>query len=225
MSRSPSGRPPSRHPSPPSSNRGLYLTLAGVAAVVVGLFVVAMIARGGGDTVAQTAPVTIQGEPLPPFPQGAGGVADPATDPAVGQVAPTLEGVSFDGAPVRVAADGTPRLVLFLAHWCPHCQVEVTKIQQMVDEGRLPDGVEVVAVSTSASPGRPNYPPSAWLEREGWSSPVLVDDGASAAGQAFGLTSFPYGVYLDGDNRVVVRTAGALDPALVELLLAQLAGT
>jgi cytochrome c biogenesis protein CcmG, thiol:disulfide interchange protein DsbE len=215
-----------RSPSSSSSNRGLYLVLGAVAAVVVAAFGVAVLVGGGDDAdddgQVQVAPISVAGSALPAFPEGPG-VPDPATDPAVGLEAPTLAGVGFDETAVEVGADGTPRLVLFLAHWCPHCQREVPKIQDLVDGGSVPEGVEIVAVSTSVQSNQGNYPPSRWLADEGWTSPVIVDDEASSAARAFGLTGFPYGVYVDGDNRVVARTSGEVDPAVVQQLLGQLA--
>jgi cytochrome c biogenesis protein CcmG, thiol:disulfide interchange protein DsbE len=222
MSTRPRTTPPSS-----SSNSGLYWTLGGVALVIVGIFAVALFVRGGegaGADVDQTADVTVEGQALPMFP-GESPVADPSTDPATGLEAPTLRGVSFDGTPVEVTGDGTSRLVVFVAHWCPHCQREVPKLQDLVEAGEVPDGIEIVAVSTSVDARQPNYPPSRWLlDREGWTSPVLLDDADSSAARSYGLTSFPYGVYLDGDNRVVARTAGALEADVVRQLLDVTAG-
>ena len=47
------------------------------------------------------------------LPQYTGG----ETDPAIGTVPPMLEGRSFDGSSVVIdPSDGTPKLVVFLAH-------------------------------------------------------------------------------------------------------------
>jgi hypothetical protein len=99
----------------------------------------------------------------------------------------------------------------------------VPKVQDLVDDGRVPDGVQVVAVSTSVQPDQGNYPPSAWLAEEGWTSPVLVDDESFSAAQTYGLTGFPYGVYVDGEGRVVARTSGEIETDVIEGLLGQLA--
>ena len=214
-------------PGASSSNRGLYLTLLAVGVIVVALFGVALLVGGDDDDPdaaagLETAPVEVEGTPLPDYPAEASGLADQGSDPAVGETAPTLTGVSFDGTPVAVTADGTPKLVLFLAHWCPHCQREVPKVQDLVDDGKVPDGVQIVAVSTAVRPDQGNHPPSAWLADEGWSSPVLVDDQSSTAAQSYGLTGFPYGVYLDGEGRVVARTSGEIKTDVIEDLLGQL---
>ena len=91
-------------------------------------------------------------------------------------------------------------MVIFAAHWCPHCQREIPIIQDWVDGGGLPDDVDIVTVSTGIEPTAPNYPPEAWFEREGWTAPVIVDETGSVA-QAYGLASYPYFVILDGERQ------------------------
>src|SRR5690606_20257865 len=75
--------------------------------------------------------------------------------------------------------------------------------------GGLPEGVDLVAVSTAADERRPNYPPAAWLDREGWTAPTLVD-GDGAAATASGGSAFPFFVAVDGGGTVVARTSGEL---------------
>ena len=66
-------------------------------------------------------------------------------------------------------------------------------------------------------PARPNYPPSSWLEREGWTSPVLADGDGEAA-SAYGLPAFPYWVAVDADGRIVERRTGELTPRQIDQL-------
>jgi hypothetical protein len=73
----------------------------------------------------------------------------------------------------------------------------------------MPDGIDLVSIATAIDPTRPNYPPDAWLAREGWTVPVMVDSTNSVA-SAFGLSAYPYWVFLDGDGKVVMRTTGEL---------------
>jgi thiol-disulfide isomerase/thioredoxin len=146
--------------------------------------------------------VTVSGDSLPAFAEG--------DDPAVGLPAPTLQGEDFRGQPVAVADDGRPKAIVFLAHWCPHCQREVPVIQDWLDAEGAPQDVDLYSVATSIDPAQPNYPPDAWLEREGWTVPVLVDDADDAAATAFGLTVFPYFVFVDADGNVVARASGEL---------------
>ncbi len=187
-----------------------------VGGIVVAFALAMFLSRGGGDD--ETAPVTVSGESLPEF-QGA------QNDPAVGMPAPEVEGESFDGTPVEILPDGTPTAIVFLAHWCPHCQVEVPRVQAWIEEEGPPAGVELTSVSTSVDRSRPNYPPSEWLEREGWTVPVLVDDAGGTLAGAFGLTSFPFWVFVDGDGMVVGRHAGEMQIEALAAALASLQAT
>ena len=164
--------------------------------------------------VSETRPVEVAGTPLPVH------TADP--DAAIGMSAPSLVGRSFDGTEVRIGSGGTPMAIWFLAHWCPHCQAEVPKIVDLLADGAIPSGVDLYSVSTGADPGAANYPPSAWLEREGWTIPVLADEGSGAAATSFGLDAFPFLVLVDGNGRVVSRTTGELDPAAITGMLEDL---
>jgi thiol-disulfide isomerase/thioredoxin len=180
-----------------------------VTAVVVAVGLVLALAGGkddttgpGGDAVPAYGPVTLDGAALPAFE----GTAD---DAAAGQPAPRLQGTSPEGSAVTVGGAGQPTLVAFLAHWCPHCQRELPVLVDLMAKGEL-DGTRVVAVLTGTSPDRPNFPPVPWLQREGWAGDVLLDDDASTAAQGFGLSSYPYLVFLDSDGAVVARASGEL---------------
>jgi thiol-disulfide isomerase/thioredoxin len=156
-------------------------------------------AAGG---VAQTRPATVTGTRLPQF-------QSTTNDVAVGKVAPTLTGTNFAGQPVTIGKDGHPKAVVFVAHWCPHCQAEVPRIAAYLQSAGLPKNVELYFVPTNTNPNYPNYPPSAWLQRDGVESvPTLVDSSKGDAYNAFGGTSFPYFVLLDQNNKVLARLAG-----------------
>jgi thiol-disulfide isomerase/thioredoxin len=208
--------------------------LGGAAIIVVAAVVAIVLTQGpktGGSSAAPSpalaspglgstglwAPATVEGKALPRF-TGSG------SDPAVGMPAPIVRGASFSGAPVTIAADGRPKVVLFLAHWCPHCQREVPLIEGWLKAGGAPSDVDLVSVITSISPDAPNYPPDAWLQREGWTVPVIVDpDGAVAA--AYGLPAFPYWVLVDKAGRVQVRLVGELTIADLQAAIGQLRGS
>jgi thiol-disulfide isomerase/thioredoxin len=179
-----------------------FIVLGAIVAVALGIALLASAGDddGGSDQLA-TAAVTVRGAPLPPIPDG-------AADPAVGSPAPTLEGVDPDGQGTQVTF-GEPTLVAFLAHWCPACQAELPELVALAEEGGL-DGLDVVAVLTGTDRTRPNHPPGAWLDREGWTGRVLLDDQGSPAASAFGLTSYPYLLLVDADGNVIARNAGGL---------------
>lgn len=232
MANAPRSIPPSpgRRPAGPSgggSRTPLFVGL-GVVAVVVVALVAALALRGGddggsvaaggavptGEGTSPTQPVTVTGAALPPF-------EDASPDPAVGLVAPTLAGATFDGSAVTLTpGDGRPKLVVFLTHWCPHCQKEVPVLVDWMAEGRAPANLDVVAVSTASDPGRGNFPPQEWLAGEGWPQRVLADNATSEAATAYGLQSFPYLVVLDADGTVVARAAGEQGADQLDALVA-----
>jgi thiol-disulfide isomerase/thioredoxin len=159
---------------------------------------------------------TISGDPLPPF-------AGPTGDGAVGVVVPTVQGADFSGKTVSIAADGRPKAIMFFAHWCPHCQAEVPLIQTWVSAGGVPQGVDLVSVATGIDPARPNYPPDAWLQREGWTVPVLVDP-ANTIAEAYGLTAYPFWVFVGPDGKVAGRAAGEMTIPNLEAMIGRLSG-
>ncbi len=201
-----------------SPNRAM-LALIGVAVVGFAILI-AVLSTGESesavsvDDIAQQ--VDVRGEPLVTF----GG--DPATDSARGRPAPVLDGSDFDGREISVG-DGEPTLISFMASWCPACQQELPELVAWLDEGRLPEGVELVVVSTGLDAGRPNWPPDVWLEEEGYNGPILVDDGSGTAARALGLNATPFWVAIDGDGTVVLRLAGMLSGEQLDEVAALLA--
>ena len=196
--------------------------------VVIGLLVIFLggddgedSAGGLGDSIQETAEVTISGEDLPAMADS--GVPAAGADEAVGLAVPKLVGQSFDGSDVTIdGSDGNPKMVVFLAHHCPHCQAEVPVIQQWIDDGGAPEGLEIYGVATGQDPSRPNYPPSDWLKSEGWSSPVLADDDAQSAAQSWGLSGYPYFVMVDADGNVWQRASGELPVEEIDRLADEL---
>ena len=210
-------RPPGKGPVGGKRTRALWV---GAGAVVLALAVVAVAGSRGSNSggkgkeaagLEQTRPVEVSGPALPQF-------TGEDDDPAVGKTAPELRGASFDGTPVAIT-HGRPTLVLFVAHWCPHCQREVPVIAKHLRSHPLPDGVQLVTVATATSASQPNYPPSAWLEREGWKAPTLVDSSNGTAADAFGLLSYPYFVALDSAGKVVARTSGEIPTEQFDVLV------
>jgi thiol-disulfide isomerase/thioredoxin len=169
-------------------------------------------------TPTEVGAVDVSGAALERAPQS-------GSDPAVGKPFPALRGQSvFDGSPVAIEPDGQAKLVLFVAHWCPHCQREVPRVVTYLEENPPPDGLAVYAVSSSVDPGKNNYPPSAWLIGEGWSYPTLADDAQASALAAAGVSAFPFFVAIDAAGNVVARDSGELSEDQLAALLDKLAG-
>lgn len=201
-------------PTPtPTQRRELPLFWMAVVGIVV-LGLVALVATAPDDKerardaeaakVPAFAEVQVQGDPLPTW-------SSSGSDAAEGLTVPELRGEQFDGFRATLdPADGTARVYVVLAHWCPHCQDEVPRISKWARSHQLPDGVEVVAVSTAVDDSKPNYPPAAWLAREQWPYDVLIDDEVGSASEALGVEGFPFLVFADPSGKVVRRYSGEM---------------
>jgi cytochrome c biogenesis protein CcmG, thiol:disulfide interchange protein DsbE len=193
--------------------------LLGIIGGVVGLalVVVLAIAIAGEDPVDASIgygePV-VTGDPLPIFNPASG-------DPVVGLAAPSAVGADWEDNEVKIEADGRPKIVVFLAHWCPHCQAEVPVVQAWLNEGNLPDDVDMYSVVTSTDRLRPNWPPQDWLEEEGWTVPAIMDDEIGTVAVNYGMSGTPFYVVLDGDNNVIRRASGEIGTAGLNALVAE----
>ena len=188
----------------PSSEPKTGIIIGAVGGLVV-LLLVAAVVFGNEEVGAEYGSPELSGTSLPPFPN------DVSVDTsAEGLAAPEVFGVDYSGAEVAITSDGVAKGVVFLAHWCQFCQREVPGVQAWLDSGGGVDGVDLYSVSTAVNSGRPNYPPSAWLDAEGWTVPVILDDQAGSAHRAYGGGGFPYWVFLNADGTVAMRTAGNL---------------
>jgi cytochrome c biogenesis protein CcmG, thiol:disulfide interchange protein DsbE len=195
----------------------VVIGLAVVVAVGVGL----ALARGGDDDdggsegVTSDAPafgpIAVEGDPLPRL-------EDPDDDDAADGRAPVVEGEDPDGAARSVGGAGQTTLVVFLSHSCPHCQAEVPVLVDMAEDGAF-DEHRLVGVLTGTNPEAPNFPPVAWLEREGWPGEILLDDERYTAADAFGVSAYPFLVVLDEGGRVVARASGELPPDVIVAML------
>jgi cytochrome c biogenesis protein CcmG/thiol:disulfide interchange protein DsbE len=193
-----------------------------IAVVVVAAVVAIVVATGGKDSNTPAAdgstPTTVQSVIPDSQPATVTGTALPdyqttGADAAIGKVAPTVEGLNFAGQKVSLNPSGGPYMVVFLAHWCPHCNAEVPRLLNWKHSGAVPAGLNVVGVATAVSKSSVNYPPSTWFSNKGWEWPVMVDtsQGDGAAGkvaQAFGATGWPYLVLVGKDGKVKMRTSG-----------------
>ena len=180
-----------------------------IAAVIAIAAIVAISASSKKDSAAvgsvqEFSEVTVTGDVLPAFDSAV------KPDPAVGMLAPVLSGKGFTGNVVTTESTGTPTLVIFLAHWCPHCQREVPLLVEWEKSGNMPTSIDIVAVATGTDSANPNFPPSEWLARENFPAtwPVMADSADKVGGDAFGLSGYPYFVLIGGDGKVLWRASG-----------------
>ena len=197
----------------------------GVAAAIAAIVAVVLVVGGGsssssrttstisdasetsqptnGDAVAaaEFQPVQAEGEML-------SALEDPDNDPARGKLAPAVNGFGFDGARLTITPTGKPMLVVFLAHWCPHCNAEIPRLIEWKDSGAMPGDLEVIGVSTGARDDAPNWPPSQWVVDKAWPWPVMADSEDQGAALAFGVSGYPGLILLNGDGKVLARRSG-----------------
>ncbi|MGB0113838.1 MAG: TlpA disulfide reductase family protein [Ilumatobacteraceae bacterium] len=197
-------------------NRTLVIVVAAIV-VVLGLAGIAVLVSGGDDTstsddrvptysdeAVQFGTVDVSGDVLPQY-------MDTDPDPAVGTAAPVVIGEDFDGNPITLGGEqSNATMLVFLAHWCPHCNNEVPRILEIDDDGGIPADLDVIGISTGASEGAPNWPPSEWVVDKGWRWPTMADDEQQNAMVAFGGSSYPTMMIIDADGNLVARTSGEM---------------
>lgn len=173
----------------------------------------------GASSIPDSQPVTITGDPLVQL-------SDTATpDPAIGVVAPVISGLNFSGETITIdsAKDG-PYMVVFLAHWCPHCNAEVPRLNNWKHSGAVPAELKVIGVATAVSSASVNYPPSSWFSNKGWEWPVLVDESqgdgvAGKAAVAYGASGWPYFVIVGADGKVKARVSGEVEVSKLQTIV------
>lgn len=171
----------------------------------------------GTDAAPAYGVVTVSGTALPPFEQG-------VEDAALGQAVPEVNGEDFEGNPQAITANGSGKLIVALAHWCPYCNQELPVLRDWYDTTELPAGVEVILLNVFTDPTRDNYPPSTWLEEASWSGPLIVDDVSGSLASALGIQSVPYNLLVTPEGTVAGRITGGLTVEQLNSAIEYLAG-
>lgn len=204
------GTPP---PPPPKPKRDLPVFWIVIGALIVAGLVALIVTAPDDDETNEAvkavenvpvyADVEVEGDSLPDFGGG--------DDDAEGQTVPAFTAENMDGERNTISPeDGTPRAYVFLAHWCSHCQNEVEALVEWDQDNDVPEGVEVLGISTAASEGQPKFPPAEWLAEERWPWPTYIDDEADTLAEAFGMSGTPFLVFVDADGEVVERHSGEM---------------
>lgn len=157
----------------------------------------------GGVAPAEFQKVTVVGEGLVQLPET-------GTDPAVGKAAPTLTGFDLFGRPVTIdpGSDGKATMLVFLAHWCPHCNKEIPVLNEWKAKGLVPGNMRVVGITTASKADQANWPPSKWIVAMKWPFDQMADSEKQDAFAAYGLGGYPYMVFIDAKGNVTSRTSG-----------------
>lgn len=196
-----------------SSGRGRSSsTWFAIAAVLGAVVLAAMFFSGGGDGDDGFAPsaagtVSIDRE--------GGGML------ATGEAIPDFEApaLSGDGTVRWADVEGSPTVLAIWAPWCPHCQAELPRLSAAVDDR---PGVQLVTVATAFGQA-PGPTPPEYMQDEGLSFPVAVDDADQTLLSGFGVESFPTTYYVASDGTVVTATTGELQEAELAAILDDLA--
>ena len=205
-------------PKQQPKERNTTAILIGAAGGLVVLLLVAAVVFGNSEVGSEYGEPTIEGQGLPLMPPN-----QTVDASANGSTIPGVTGQDFEDETVTIdPIDGRAKAVVFLAHWCPFCQEEVQSVQAWIDAtGGDPD-VDIYSVTTSMNSGRDNFPASDWLDREGWTSPVIRDDNENSVLISYGAGAFPYWVFVNSDGSVALRTSGLLETPQLEEILAGL---
>ena len=159
----------------------------------------------GGVAAAEFQKVTSTGEALPLLPED-------TDDPAVGKAAPTLTGYDLAGRPATIdpGSDGKATMVVFLAHWCPHCNYEIPVLNEWKEKGLMPPNIRVVGVTTGSREDQANWPQSKLLVAKKWAFDQFADSEKQEAAAAYGVGGYPFLVFIDAAGNVSSRGSGEI---------------
>lgn len=218
----------SKQPEKTSNNTKRIVIAVGVAIVAALLIAVLSGGDSNGDSSGSAAnqgdassstgenqAVEVVGAVLEPLPES-------GADPVAGLEAPTINGSSFDSTPITVnPGDGQNYMLVFLAHWCPHCNREVPRLIEWQASGGIPADLQIIGISTAVASDRPNYPPSQWVVDKGWPWPVMADSKNMDAAEAYGVSGFPFFVFVGADGTVKIRKSGEIEIEQLNQLVAE----
>ena len=142
-------------------------------------------------------------------------------EPAANMKAPVINGTDLNGNSITSEIN-SPTILLFLAHWCGYCQVEVKEIQDWIDNGGNMGRVKMYSILTSINSSQPNYPPDKWLNSEGWSFQSFTDNELNGVAEHFGIRGFPFWVLIDSNGDIVTRLSGSYTKDQFEIILSNL---
>lgn len=191
--------------------RTLAYVLGGVALIAV--VVLAVFAFTGGEEPAA-------GGVEPSASADVSTSGSPRTSPLeVGDAVPDFSAPGIGGGDVSWSDfDGSPAVLSVWAPWCPHCQVELPLLSQVMQD--FPD-VSFVTVVTAIGDS-PGPDAGAFLEDNGITAPTAVDDGAGTLAQAFGIQGFPTLYFVGSDGAVVQVYEGEVDAETLRAVIGSL---
>lgn len=190
--------------------RNLGYALGGIA--LIALVVVLVVAFMGGDGSDGTGPsqqgdVTVEGSPRD-------------TPLQAGESVPAFTAPELFGGTVNWDDyTGSPAVLSVWAPWCPHCQAELPVVDRVMKD--YPDvGWLTIVTAIDAQPG-PS--PDEYMQDEGLSFPVAVDDEQGTLASAFGIQGFPTLYFVNSDGTVAAEFEGEVDETTLRSTIDSLA--
>lgn len=120
---------------------------------------------------------------------------------------PELAGPTLDGDQASLSdSEGEPVLVVFWAHWCPHCRAEMPVLQGLHEDGKI----DMLTVTTAIAPGAgpAGYrTPEEFVESIGLTAPALVDPKGEHA-EGWRVEAFPTLYFVDSEGQVAEVMSG-----------------
>lgn len=157
------------------------------------------ITGGAGTTVSPSAAgtVTVDGAPR-------------AAPLSAGEAVPAYAAPAIGGGTTRWSdTAGSPTVLSVWAPWCPHCQVELPLLDEV-----MPDYPSVQWVTIVTAIGQsPGPDPAAFLADHGITAPTAIDDAQGTLASAFGIQGFPTLYFVGSDGTVVREMEGEVDEA------------
>jgi cytochrome c biogenesis protein CcmG/thiol:disulfide interchange protein DsbE len=210
--------------APRRSTVGIWVGLA-VLVLLLGVVALAITASGPDDVAA--APAAEDSVGASTSSPGASGGVTIDSGPRTGFIPegspiPDWSGPALDGGTIVWAErpDG-PTVLAIWAPWCPHCQAELPRLSAAVD--RHPS-VSLVTIATAVDPAT-GPTPQEYMDGEGLTFPVALDDEDASLAKGLGVASFPTTYFVDAAGMVVGAAAGELDPDALDEVLAYLETT
>lgn len=120
---------------------------------------------------------------------------------------PVLAGPTLDGGQASLSdSEGEPVLVVFWAHWCPHCRAEMPVLQRLYEDGKI----DMLTVTTAIEPGTgpAGYrTPEEFVESVGLTAPALADPTGEHA-ESWRVEAFPTLYFVDSEGQVAEIMSG-----------------
>jgi len=214
-------------------NRNKFVLFAtiGVVSLILVLIIVLIFSGNSSNQVTGSfkGNINIQGETVAQLPQHFDrdcifhSVAlCKGFESAANIIIPDIEGISISGEPFKIQNDGRKKIILFLAHWCPHCQVEVEVFESWIKTRGVPEDFDIYGIATANNPSQEKYPPETWLKEGNWEFPTIIDTDSDNIAKIFGVTSFPYWVLVDSENKILTRLTGTFKEEDIDVIVSKM---